>query len=708
MTATVAPAVAVDADAIAAAAIGKRSEGAVPYSIPAGGGSVELDPTTGLPIRFVSAVDPARKYLIDPGVDWHTAEHYWGAGFVVTDAGSQRWDAADAMNGTADGRGLVQDYDLTPSGLRLAVTRTGGSAYSERYVWTNATDRPLTITELGIQTPFNDRYPSAKEALAECVNVHVFAGGGWSWVIAEPMCGPDAFNRCLGLRVTEGALAGYSVESRNQYTGSDVRGHIVLQVTDRARNPHAFGGQPAIRLEPGESYALGWRIDWYADRDAFLSHYADPARFSALAELTRRRIHVATPLQVSAITDGLAVEASGDGYDLTAGEPGVYYVRIGEGADAAKTEVLFHRSLKDTVAVRAAYIAAHQIAVDRPGSLSGAFVPVDSRTGLRIDDGGWPDWTDGSERIGMAVLLQKAVNQGWLGARYQGIVDRWFSFAKDWLVNGAFEMRRGSSQPESTFGGRLYDVPWLVEFCCDHYRATRDAADLDFAVGLLDRLNELGGEKFLSISYGETIEYIAGLLDDLGRGAKAQELRGRVVASADHFIALGEDLPAHEVAYEQSVVAPLVNLMISAYRFTGESDYLAAASERLSWLLSFGGPQPDCRLYGIGIRHWDGHWFGINRMFGDVFPHYWSALTATALVRLPEELRAPETARLADAILRGNMANYNADGSATCAFVFPSSVDGRAANAADPAANDQDWHLAMWLRLIQNEGLELR
>ncbi|WP_223851988.1 glycoside hydrolase family protein [Bifidobacterium myosotis] len=667
-------------------------------------GRVEFDPCTGLPMRFVSA-DPTRKYLIDSAVDWHTVEHYWGAGFVVTGAGSAHWDAAERTQTGDGGAALIQTYDLAPAGLRLNVTRTGGAKYAERYEWTNITDRPLIITELGIQTPFNDRYPSAKQALAECVNTHVFTGGGWSWVIAEPMCGTDVFNRCLCLKLTEGALAGYSIESRNQNTGSDVRGHIVLQVTDYARNPQAFGGQPTIALEPGASYVLSWELDWYADRDAFLAHYPEPAHFSSFAETVGRHIHVATPLPVSAITDGLDIEASNGGYYLTASEPGTYYVRIGTGPDAAKTEVLFHRSLQDTVVSRAAYIASHQIAADRPGSMSGAFVPVDTRTGLRADDGGWPDWTDGSERIGMAVMLQKAINQEWLGADYQGIVDRWFAFVKDWLINDRYEMRRGSSQPKSTFGGRLYDVPWMVEFCCDHYRATGDAADLYLAVGLLERLNELGGERFLSISYGETVEYLSRLLDKVGRANEADQFRKRVVASANHFISVGEDLPAHEVAYEQSVVAPLVNLMLSAYRFTGNADYLAAAEGRLDWLLSFGGPQPDCRLYGISIRHWDGHWFGINRMFGDVFPHYWSALTATALVRLPAELHTPETNRLADAILRENMANYNADGSATCAFVFPSSVDGRAANVADPLANDQDWHLAMWLRLIQNEGL---
>ncbi|MEU3662437.1 hypothetical protein AB0E77_22170 [Streptomyces sp. NPDC032940] len=103
-------------------------------------------------------------------------------------------------------------------------------------------------------------------------------------------------------------------------------------------------------------------------------------------------------------------------------------------------------------------------------------------------------------------------------------------------------------------------------------------------------------------------------------------------------------------------------------------------------------------LHGIAIRHWDGYWFGENRLWGDVFPHYWSTLTATTLLRLPATLRTPDTDRLAETIFRANLANYHEDGSATCAFVMPSAVDGRPAHTADPLANDQDWHLVLWLR----------
>ncbi len=43
------------------------------------------------------------------------------------------------------------------------------------------------------------------------------------------------------------------------------------------------------------------------------------------------------------------------------------------------------------------------------------------------------------------------------------------------------------------------------------------------------------------------------------------------------------------------------------------------------------------------------------------------------------------------------MANHHEDGSATCAFVTPSAVDDRPAHRADPLANDQDWHLVLWM-----------
>jgi hypothetical protein len=60
----------------------------------------------------------------------------------------------------------------------------------------------------------------------------------------------------------------------------------------------------------------------------------------------------------------------------------------------------------------------------------------------------------------------------------------------------------------------------------------------------------------------------------------------------------------------------------------------------------------------------------------------------------PEQLR-----QQGRAILRANLVNFHPDGSATCAFVYPSAVNNRPAHVADPLANDQDWALVYALRL---------
>ena len=63
---------------------------------------------------------------------------------------------------------------------------------------------------------------------------------------------------------------------------------------------------------------------------------------------------------------------------------------------------------------------------------------------------------------------------------------------------------------------------------------------------------------------------------------------------------------------------------------TGDEKYLKGAESQLPLLESFGGKQPSFHLYDIAIRHWDGYWFGKDRIWGDTFPHYWSTLSGIA------------------------------------------------------------------------------
>jgi hypothetical protein len=160
----------------------------------------------------------------------------------------------------------------------------------------------------------------------------------------------------------------------------------------------------------------------------------------------------------------------------------------------------------------------------------------------------------------------------------------------------------------------------------------------------------------------------------------------------------GGDLPAHEVDYEQSIVAPLVSLLALAHRRWPDRRLLAATELALGWLLAFAGPQRHVRLRHVAVRHWDGYWFGLRRQWGDTFPHHWSALTAVALLELPDELLSDRGDRMAAAILRANLALYDEHARGCCAFLYPSWVDGVPAHGPDPLDNDQDWALVYALR----------
>ncbi|WP_336644864.1 hypothetical protein [Microbacterium sp. USHLN186] len=669
-----------------------------------GAGRAALDEATGAPLQFTHSGDERREYLLTRRLSSHTPDHSWGSGQIITDAGAARWQTPDELQFTD---GAVSATYRMPVGLTLIVARTGGDTLRERYSFRNDTDHDIVIRSAGIQTPFADVYSDSESALAEAVNAHVFTAGAWAWAYAQPMSGDGAI---LGLTLTEGALWSYGIESRNPNTSSNFRGHIVLNITDHARAPHAFGGQPQMTVPAGGAFDLGWELRWFGSVEEFIAQTAPPAAFERLAAPVGEEIRVRTRMPLSARSPQIQIideddAAASDGWRtvrLRATAPGSHWIEIG---DSSRTEVLFHRPVEEIVRGRIDYILANQRPIERPGTLRSAFVPVDRRTGLRSYANGWFDWSDGSERIGMALMMQRAQRRGWTTIEADSALAEWADFAREHLLDATLTPRRGSFLKEDEI--RLYDMPWLTLFFIDRHRTHGAVADLDLAAGILRRGFELGIGEYLAIGLPEAVVKTADCLDAAGRGPEANELRRLLVESATHYIASGNRLPFHEVSYEQSMVTPLIELMVFAHRLTGDDVFLAAVRDRLPWLRAFAGPQQHVRLFGVPIRHWDGYWFGLHRQWGDVFPHHWSSLSAAVFARLPQQLRSPETDALVRPILAANLISYFDDGSATCAFVFPATVDGESAHEADPLVNDQDWPLAIWLELNESESVEL-
>lgn len=659
-------------------------------------GRVLIDPSTGAPVQFLDDAYESRQYLLDSRQVWHSIEHNWGSGFLVTNRGATRWNQPQRVE--TEESTTISSHALG-RGMELQVTRVFGASMVETYRFVNVSDESITITGLGIQTPFADVYSSAAESLRQAVHAHIFTGGEWAWALAQPMNGKG---RVLGVAVRDGSLSAYSIESRNQHTLSNIRGHVVLQPTDFARNSTAFGGQPTFTLEPGEAYQLAWEIGFHESVDAFLATTDVPATFRQFAVPLGDKLEIEElASSISCDDPSLIISHTGLTATVKATNPGVYSLDIGN----SRTSVAFHRPVVDVVAARANYILEYQLTPERPGLLSFGIVPVDTITGITQSTNGWSDWTDGSERIGMAIFLQQASVLGLIDDRAETLLAGWAQMAEVHLLDKSAAPRRGSQDWATPI--RLYDSPWLAQFFVDRFEIHKDPHHLDLAARILERAFELGGDRFLAIGFSEACADVIVALQADGHTTRSRALSDQLVESARYFVEIGEELPEHEVNFEQSIVAPLINMLIDAYRITADRSFLNEIDKRLPWLLAFGGPQPHVRLKDVPIRHWDGYWFGIERLWGDVFPHYWSALTSTVLYRLPTELRSTEREAIALSILRSNMTNYFDDGSATCAFIMPSAVDGRPAHLPDRLANDQDWHLSLWLRMNKNYGAPL-
>jgi hypothetical protein len=637
----------------------------------------------------VAATHPRRRgsYLLSedpaaPEAAFHEPAFRWGKGFVITDRGSHRFDAPTWLSWESDGARLAHQRP----GLQIEIDRRIGASWTESYRVVNTGRTAVSIGSLAVSTPWRDSYFSAADSLCAAVHAHVWTGGrdSWSWAVPMDGSGPG-----LGLVLTEGTLEAYSVESRNVVTSSNIRGHLYLHVTDHARNPDAMGGQRPVDLAPGESYRWSWRIDWYDD----LASFARSRRELQPSLISADRLHAEHGETIAlTLADGATTRVDAD---FTAAHDQVVNIWAERAGERSRICVYAHPPLRDLVEARVRFVLERQRAVERADVRREAFLPYDNRTGLTVLHGGWADWNDGRERIGTAQLLQQALRLGW-GDRVQ--IDEalagYHRFVVETLVDAD-----GTVHDDSRRRGRarLYNAPWVARFLLDQ-------GDLDATVRILDRYYGSGGEHFLAFDLGPLLRTAIVRLRAIGRTTDADRLRSHLLGHAAAFLAYGNDLPAHEVNYEQSMVAPLVELLLAAHLEDPTSVAGPELARRLRWLTAFSADQPDVRLCHVPIRHWDGFWFGALQLWGDVFPHYWAVLSAAVFLSWPETLSEPdELARLramGEQALAATLTNFSADGSASCAFVYPSCVDARPAHVTDPLANDQDWALVYALRRL--------
>ena len=308
------------------------------------------------------------------------------------------------------------------------------------------------------------------------------------------------------------------------------------------------------------------------------------------------------------------------------------------------------------------------------------------------------DADEGRERVGMGLLLAK-----WCtlhpDARLRGALVRYAAFVRRELQTADYTTY---SQTGRRGYHRGYNYPWVADFYFHMYDLTGDARYAADGYGTLCAFFRHFGYGFYAIDI-PVLESMKAL-ERAGMSAERDTLLAHYRRTAARFAKTGPLFPRHEVNYEQSIVAPAVAFMAEMYLQTADTACLAYVRRLMPALEAFAGSQPAYNLNGIAIRHWDGYWFGKRRIYGDTFPHYWSVLTGNVFELYGRITKDPAWLKRAEDSRRGVLGLIFPDGRASCACVFPHTVNGVRGEFFDEYANDQDWGLYYYLRDAERIG----
>ncbi|MDO4293607.1 MAG: hypothetical protein Q4C65_10320 [Eubacteriales bacterium] len=557
---------------------------------------------------------------------------------------------------------------------------------------TNAGDKPYFshVGDIAVAFPLQDKYEDSRTCLKKRCHTHLFMGGNVSYIMALRMGGEAPH---LGMVLTEGSLSAYSIE-RDIAKMSNDRGCFWLHPS-------------AMEFAPGETKRISWTVFSHTGRTDFYEKLEELSRFVRV-EAGRYVLFEGEKTTVTVTPAFPAERVLVNGQELAPGADGSYVFEVqgdcyGEKlfwieADQVKTNcrLFVQKRLEELAPARCRFLARRQQYTGAGSALDGAYLAWDNEEDTHVYT---PenDYNGGRERICMGILTARYLQRPDAEDReeLEAGLRRYVAYVKRELVDEKTGKTCNDIGMDDSYE-RQYNLPWAMEFFCELYRLFGDREDLLTACRIGKQFYGAGGRDFYSIEL--PIELLDECLEKAGLAEEREQMRRLFVEHADRICERGLDYPAFEVNYEQSIVAPAADVLLKVYLLTGEEKYLEEGKRQLEVLELFNGCAPDYHLYETAIRHWDGYWFGKRKLYGDTFPHYWSALTGNVF-ELYGRITGDETYRKrAEDSRRGVLPMIFADGRASCAFVFPWSINGVRAHFYDPYANDQDWGLYFSLR----------
>ena len=629
---------------------------------------------------------------------WIGENYGWGLGYftVVKNRESIKKEWMLPAQKSADGMEMVYREGEVAIGVKRPFVQND---LVERYTFTNEGDEPVSLYDIGIYVPFNDNYPGAEQCIDTRANTHIWEGGNAAYVNAVRMGG---FAPHLGLVITEGAIKSYEVWERGRKkANSQSRGILALNLPD-------------MRLNSGESYSLEWHLFAHIGNEDFRNKLLE--RGSVLlscnkyvfekGETARAELCSAHPLkECMAKLNGVSipVKVEGNKYvvEATVEQAGearfdFYY----DGNKRTHAVCLVINDIEELIQKRVNFICTHQ-QMNNPSDLRDGVYMVYDNEGDSIYLNDTPncnpvDRDEGAERVGMGVLLAK-----------QYLLTKAPKLKTSLLRYARFLRKKLQTEDYVTYSSvdqkgrnRGYNYMWVAEFYFLMYQVTGDKQYAMDGYRTLQTMYRQFGHGFYAI--GIPVQRGLQTLRKAGLEKEYGNLLDDFKKTGDIFINNGLNYPAHEVNYEQSIVAPAIQFLAQLYLETKLLKYLNEVKRQMPVLEAFNGFQPSYHLNEVSIRHWDGYWFGKREMFGDTFPHYWSTVSGAVFHLYARCTDNNDYQRRAENVVRNNLCLFSEDGKASCAYLYPYKVDGVKAQFYDPYANDQDWALVYYL-LVNKE-----
>ncbi|GAA0798240.1 DUF5695 domain-containing protein [Faecalicatena orotica] len=584
---------------------------------------------------------------------------------------------------------------VCPAAIHVEIKRefTKDGNLRESFQFTNNTSFPVFLekTDLGIYTTFNDNYQEASECLEKRCHTHIFCGEEASYVMALRMSGRGPH---LGMKFLKGSVLSYSVE-RNLEQRSNDRGDFIL-------HPHI------AKLEPEAGIEIQRELFWFETKEEFYEELLRTQGFPVVfpdqctyfkGESMRFKIAIrdtgkkeAVRLQYNGMNIPYRAEVK-DGIRwisayLLADREGEY--RIDIQAEGKKTFLcLYCCAVLDKMAERRCrFLALKQQMHDVSSHLDGAYLIYD-REEDSIYYSHQDDHNGGRERLAMGSIMAF-----WQRLHPDGELKKSLEKYERYVYRELYDREKGTVYNDICHNlewNRLYNYPWMAQFQLELYKLKGEGEYLMDAYKVMEQYYMQGGISFYGIGIPVTELYKE--LEGAGMGSEAGRILSFAERHADNVLQNGVHYPESEVAYEQSIVAPAVSILLQGYEITRNTAYLDEAKRQLKVLSLFNGRQPDYHLFENAIRHWDGFWFGKYRRYGDTFPHYWSVLTGVEYIRYEILTGDSRYRKRAAASIRGCLNLFFPDGFASSAMVFPEKINGEAGHYYDPWANDQDWAL---------------